>query len=674
VEDSDHRLSRCMMFRRFLITKSLQLVGRTSYVAKAGSPFSPLQENAVIASSLSLGPLVFAEFCSHCYHLERTSISPDLSAQELSLTQLSLRAFTLCVSGMVSDAGHSLSKAERVNAILSCATGLVSNIAPASKESWAYYKALEMDESTHTTAPKKELMLKKSLLAFVSDSNPTDHRVCLFKELLLQSMNGEAMECANLVLVAASALTEPNLRENLGAMMLKCYESFDGEHVGVLGIDYGEDDGHDTTCVSHVVDVVFQLSGQLGGETNVPLRGLIEADSRHVGEEHLRSTRSIVGLPTTKIENWPAKHHERLKELLSNSCSIGIVQQIAWAMTGTLDIGNRFNDTFREAPIRKELRLPCIKLIFKTPQSNMNREISSISQCISACIEESLDTADFVVRLIPNMCEKSMGLGQRFLSCFLHSISQVICASAPSAEFVDINGSFASALLKSSKHLYTSLVRFISSYTANPQSMASEETKTLFDFMTFTLKPRIAALLLTLQEKHETTGGKYLAESKIESYGRTASQLVFEKEKLDNTLLKMGATLKQSGLEDDSKWLGTHVVNSLDSDFVIKNVEQAKEREAPKAKKPKSAGSKRKVKKEHTEKKKKVKKENGDASDAEEHNDDESEAVSCEVVDMDEGMDEDDDSEEESENDVDEEECSHNQSEDDESEEEAEFD
>jgi hypothetical protein len=279
------------------------------------------------------------------------------------------------------------------------------------------------------------------------------------------------------------------------------------------------------------------------------------------------------------------------------------------------------------------------------------------------------------------MSENALNLAQRFVACFLHSISKVICASAPSAEFVDVNGVFASSLLKSAKRLYSNLVSLIMSYTSNPQCMACEETKMLFDFTTTTLKPRISALLLTLQEKHETVGGKYLAESKIESHGRIASLLVFEKEKLDNALLKVVTILKQSGLGEESSWLAKNVVSSLDSDFVIKGIKRAKEREAPQTKK-------RKVKKEHTEKNKKkpkaVKKEHDDGSDADDasrentkSSDDESDAVSCEVVSMGNLTDDmgNDESEDDSGNDMDDvdDQDLPDQSEDD-SDEEAEFD
>ena len=89
----------------------------SSYIVKFGANFGPLplcnstasansgmdRQSASkirIAASLSLGPLLFVEFCTHCYEVERTSIaissklSSSSSTTDISLAQLALRAFT----------------------------------------------------------------------------------------------------------------------------------------------------------------------------------------------------------------------------------------------------------------------------------------------------------------------------------------------------------------------------------------------------------------------------------------------------------------------------------------------------------------------------------------------------------------------------------------------------
>jgi hypothetical protein len=213
---------------------------------------------------------------------------------------------------------------------------------------------------------------------------------------------------------------------------------------------------------------------------------------------------------------------------------------------------------------------------------------------------------------------------------------------APSAEFLVVDGSFSSTLLKNTKRMYGILVKLTLSFMANPKSLTSRETRNFLDYVTATLMPRVSALLFTLQEKQETAEGKFLAESKIESHGKTSALLVFEKERLDNALLKVGSKLKQSGLDEDSEWLENHVVSNLNRDFIIKRVEDAKAREAPKTKKTSSGGAKRKVKSENS-KSDKTKKKRVDIDDKNDRDDvDDADEGSVLEVDADESMDDDD--------------------------------
>eukprot|EP00970_Alexandrium_tamarense_P013984 scaffold3786_cov204-Alexandrium_tamarense.AAC.31 len=599
-----------------------------------------------ISASLSIGPLLFAEFCVHCYELEQTSVVSSTPSQptEISLAQLSMRAFALCVRGMGSFSKHSLSKAQRVNALLTSAMRAASSAAPESDDSWKYYQGLTQDsvKLDGLEVTNEDLALKKSLLPFVSHRNDNEgSRVCLFSELLLQSMNAEAMELSSMLLAAAASFSEPNMKEQLGVSMLHCWEHseiVDG-FSGVLGLDHGEG---------------FKLTNDLDGETHVPLPSFRGLNSGSKGEAKLRAARSKSGLPTSQIASWPEKHQERLRKELfaSNGCpSIpGIVQQMAWALTATFTAGERFNKTFAEdSPSPRQLVLKCVKRTSKTSDSNLTREKTNLAGVLSSSIEAGLSQADFVtLRLIPHMTDKPLDSAQRFVSSLLLSVCRVICASAPSAENLDTNGSFSSSLLKSTKRLYSILVRFILSYAANPQKLTCDENKCFFDFMTSTLMPRISALLVTLQELQETVEGKYLAESKIESHGKTAAALVFEKEKLDNALLRVGSMLKQHGLEEDAMWLEKHVVTTLNRDFGIKSIQDAKEREAPK--KRKSATLKKSRVKSEGGKQKKEKRakpepmsEHEDDVDAASVADDESEAVSCEV--LTEDVDDDDDDE-----------------------------
>lgn len=265
------------------------------------------------------------------------------------------------------------------------------------------------------------------------------------------------------------------------------------------------------------------------------------------------------------------------------------------------------------------------------------RERASIALTISSAIDGAIENAEFVaLKLIPYMLG-SVNLAQRFVSELLFSCSKMISLSAPSAYFLREDGSFASTLLKCTRRLYGVLTKLILSFVNSPQALASNETKNFLDYLVGTLMRRVSALLLSLQEKQETTGGKLLAECKIESHGKIAALLVFEKEKLDNSLLRVGAKLKQSGLERESEWLENHIVANLNPDFIIKRVAEAKKREAPALKKKAAVGSKRKAVSSTREKPAMLDGESDNSSD------DENDHSIIESVDADDSMDDGDD-------------------------------
>lgn len=294
-----------------------------------------------------------------------------------------------------------------------------------------------------------------------------------------------------------------------------------------------------------------------------------------------------------------------------------------------------FSTTFdKNDPTKRESKLAVISAVSQTSESNFMKENASIANTISSAIEDALDNAEFVtLKLIPHMI-RSSDLAQRFVSELIFSCSKMISLSAPSSLHIDER--FASTLLKSTKRLYSVLTKLVLSFVNSPQALAASETKHLLDYLVGTLMRKVSALLLSLQEKQKTAGGRFLAERKIESHGKIAALLVFEKEKLDNSFLKVGAKLKQSGLKRESKWLENHIVANLNPDFSIKQVAEAREREAPAPKKKATAGSKRKAVQSSSKKKRAVIQE-------ESGNDDDDDDSVVESVDADDVMDDDED-------------------------------
>jgi hypothetical protein len=343
---ANERLSRCLSFRRFIITKCLLLMSGSSSLVKAGSTFAPISlasSGAIhIASSLLLGPLLFVEFCTHCYDLDQTSIesSKSSSSSNLSLAQLSLRAFTSCVRCMTIDTGyHTLSRAARVNALLTSAIRKVSIAIPSSVDGWEHYKKSE-SSYTHCIegAPTDDVALSKTLLPILSLATPSssglssqnEKHICLLSELFSNCMYGETMECCYLISSAAEAFEEANCMEHQGVFLLRAFElgQHDVHKIGVLGIDHSDVSNEQNPCISAAISVAMKLNCGLDGNTAVPLP--LQPD---VSQDRLREARSKMGLSMTEVGFWPEQHKDRLEEEASkDNGMIGIATQIAWAI------------------------------------------------------------------------------------------------------------------------------------------------------------------------------------------------------------------------------------------------------------------------------------------------------------------------------------------------------
>lgn len=302
---------------------------------------------------MTLGPLLFVEFCALSKEIQFTSIAMENSSSqltsncEISLAQLSMRAFASCIRGMACNAPqHTMSPAKRVSFLLSSAIARASAAVPSSKDGWDSYRKLDTGDAIALVSDD-ELQLGKALLPFLSLATrlqPSESRqsnkmqLCLFSELLYNGMYGEAMDCCHMIFSAAEAFTEPNMKEQVGVFILRAWEydpSPGGEDsyepLGVLGLKHQEDgvNGNFQTT-SSAVRMAMKLNCGLDGNTSVPL-------AFSEGNDDLRASRSKMGLPTTAVENWPDKHQGRLgKERVSTSGTIGIGTQLSWAFSATL--------------------------------------------------------------------------------------------------------------------------------------------------------------------------------------------------------------------------------------------------------------------------------------------------------------------------------------------------
>lgn len=179
------------------------------------------------------------------------------------------------------------------------------------------------------------------------------------------------------------------------------------------------------------------------------------------------------------------------------------------------------------------------------------------------------DMEFFVFKLMPHMKGDQMFL-QKNLFHRMYAFAKVFCTMSFSAEKHDENGSVVVFLLKISKRFYAIHSRIMLNNLLEPKNVTCLESRQLLHTMTTKMTPRIMALLLTMQEMLKIGNGKMLAESKIQTHGRIAADVVFEKEKNDNSLIKLSLKMNACGHEKESKWLEKQVVSSCSRDFRIK--------------------------------------------------------------------------------------------------------
>lgn len=508
------RLAKCLPFRRFIAVKSLLLMSGTADVVKAGARFGSLMHSPAmdersadtmrIASSFLLGPLLLAEFVKSVYRLERTSLAPQgggsgqQSPGTVPFAQLCMRAFASCVRGIMTDGPHGMSKAKRVQTLISCAVGKARSVAPQSGDGFDYFNG--RTPARPHGAPEDEMQLARALVPFVSPGVVSEATTCddastrlsVLAELLANGMHREADEVCHLVSIAAGAFTDANLRERHGVYLLRAWESGEGRRVGVLGVDHACDDeegsspGLDETCALTAFDLAIRLGSGLSGGSPVPLPPGLPCDGVARG-------RYAMGLPMSDEESWPPKARGRIKRLLAQGGMVCAPLQLAWALSLAVGVGDSFVGTLGDnSGTKKEMKLQITRNLVKS--STFDKEKSAIGALLSSAIDDALNEAEFIVKSIPNIEGDALDLAQRFASGLLLAASEMIGASSLGSESVGENGSFVSLLLKNTKRVYMIVTKLILSFMRNPESLTSDETKQFLDSMTNYLIPKVSAV------------------------------------------------------------------------------------------------------------------------------------------------------------------------------------
>jgi len=425
----------------------------------------------------------------------------------------------------------------------------------------------------------------------------------LLSELVAQGLDGEAADCCNMLTCLLCHLT-PALKQRLSLYMLKCFEYINSECVveGVLGLDYdsaSSSNGRCQTSAACAIDSVTLLDGLLDGSTSIFSMEVSEQScyrkclgfSDHCDTVH-QNTKSQIG--TSEFFE------------LDNDETFGISYRLAISFLATIGIGHNFEDSFKAKHVStiNKLTLSCAQIISSQHSSSsiLSKDLTYAANSLSSAIDMGLADAEFVAsKFLSSTPEDCLLLIQKMLAGRLYAVNKVLCTLAPCGANLDGTGSFLAFLLKSSKRLYSAHTRLVLSHLILPKSILCRENKQLLTAMSDKLAPRTMNLLLTMQEMSKVGDGKMLADSKIESQGRVAAQVVFEQEKHDNALFKISAKLKAHHFENEGTWIETKVVESTTRDFKIKkkDLQAARDRErvsCEPAKKMKVSKKERKVK------------------------------------------------------------------------------
>ena len=611
------RLTSNIRFRTFLLTKALHLLEGSGIIIKAGRRFDPAAiawkheaddnvlalKTGFVISSMVLGSLAFSEFASHCSKINRTSIAQvDKGNNDVPLTVLSLSVVVRAMQRMTDDhPNHQMTKERRAFTLLHTMFNRAAMDVPSTKKTFLFYTKGKVAPPDERTISEYALKLRNHLLALASPVREFEDsegrkikRGGLLAELLSHSMETEARECVKLIACAGSACSDPSVRMSFGASLLSCWEKNGGAWVSPLGLDHRDNiDIERPTFVSPMVAVeaAVLLGGHLDGDTRMPL-----LPSKDSGSDIAKS-RATALFPIMTSDDWPKHHRKSIDEHLNkDDCAVGIVKKLSIAMLVRLQISASFDDEL-DAPPRKPCKLSVIDTVADIePLKGLTRprELGLVASSIQTAIDIALTDADYLCfKVLPHLNDpKATDQAMEYVAGRLLAVACSVSNVSGIAEDCDDNAAFMVSLLKSTKRVYSTFTKLIQlQMKRDLTKLASPLQSSLLEELSTTMTPRTMCLLLAATEHVEVGeradgGKKTLTEKQLNAQGKVASEVVFNKERLDSFLSKASKQLKKAGLEDESEWLEGHITRSDTRSFKIraKDIAAAQAREAPQKK------------------------------------------------------------------------------------------
>jgi len=596
--DDDHsrtqsvheRMSNNSYFRSFLFAKIQDLLSGRALVVKRGLRFDKTRllrnddasEKEIglfyISCSMQLGPLLLAEFVQQ---RKKTTVVDDPT--KIPFSQAALRSYILCIRRVASDVkGHGLETIKRLSNFLHCSFQKLYRQIPEVKPRWISLlsRTDELGDATPDTEGNFELA--RNMLPFILpmklwDSEGPSDRINggLLSELVRHGLDGEAADCCNLLTCLMCHLTS-KMRKKLCLFILQCFENVSPECSveGILGLRH-DDSSNNGSCqisAASAIDSIIFLDGLFDDSTPT----LSECSSEH---DYLSQCLSFTDHRGPSQERKSKVGTTEFFELDGDK-AFGVSYRLAISFLAATGIGHNFEDSFKTEHIStiNGLNLACTQIVSSSHGSSgstISKELTSAADSLLSVIDVGLSDAEFIItKLISSTASNNLLLLQKMLAGRLYAVTKIICTLVPCAENLDDNGRIMAFLLKSCSRHYNFVTRYVLCHSLRPQSLICPESKQLLDCISAKFAPRTLDLLLTMQEMSKAGDGKMLANTKIESQGKVAAQVVFEQEKFDNALLTMSEKLKTDGLLLDGKWIEKKVADfgkeSTTLDFRIK--------------------------------------------------------------------------------------------------------
>jgi len=219
----------------------------------------------------------------------------------------------------------------------------------------------------------------------------------------------------------------------------------------------------------------------------------------------------------------------------------GTIIRIVKAISVENGIGKHGNGTDYDnfvQPKEDEYNLSVVALIADS------KDIATVALHVMRCVESTLGEVDyFQSRVAATMTGKKLRVAQDFIALRLHSVCNVLHNLLMACMAIDAVGGANCSLvvLKAVKRVFTNTTKLLVSLLKGELGNPSLPVQAYLSFTSDKIVRVVVEVLAYCSEENKTGGynSVEINESQIAAQGRLASSLVFEREKMDMTLLKI---------------------------------------------------------------------------------------------------------------------------------------